>query len=170
MNDLLIIDDDVAFASVLARSLTRRGYQVRHAANPEAALVDVAAEAPSQIILDLNLAGESGLRLLPQLLARAPQARILVLTGYASIATAVEAVKLGAVNYLAKPAGVDDILSALGQVAANPEQDVTAQPMSLSAGSTCNVCWPSTTVMCRPPPAPSICTAVPCSACWPSGR
>jgi len=131
MNDLLIIDDDVAFASVLARSLTRRGYQVRHAANPEAALVDVAAEAPSQIILDLNLAGESGLRLLPQLLARAPQARILVLTGYASIATAVEAVKLGAVNYLAKPAGVDDILSALGQVAANPEQDVTAQPMSL---------------------------------------
>lgn len=56
---------------------------------------------------------------------------MLVLTGYASIATAVEAVKLGAVNYLAKPASVDDILNALGQVAANPGQDVTAQPMSL---------------------------------------
>ena len=131
MNDLLIIDDDVAFATVLARSLTRRGYAVRHAANPDAALGEVAAAVPPHIILDLNLAGESGLRLLPALLARAPQARILVLTGYASIATAVEAVKLGAVNYLAKPAGVDDILNALGQVAANPEQDVTAQPMSL---------------------------------------
>lgn len=131
MNDLLIIDDDVAFATVLARSLTRRGYTVRHAANPEAALADVAAAAPPYIVLDLNLAGESGLRLLPLLLEKAPAARILVLTGYASIATAVEAVKLGAVNYLAKPAGVDDILHALGQVAANPEQDVTAQPMSL---------------------------------------
>ncbi|MBP7581361.1 MAG: response regulator [Vogesella sp.] len=131
MNDLLIIDDDVAFAGVLARSLARRGYTVRHAANPDAALAEVAAAAPPQIILDLNLAGESGLRLLPQLLEKAPDARVLVLTGYASIATAVEAVKLGAVNYLAKPAGVDDILGALGQVAANPEQDVTAQPMSL---------------------------------------
>ena len=131
MNDLLIIDDDMAFATVLARSLARRGYGVRHAANPDAALAAVNQQVPPQIILDLNLAGESGLRLLPQLLARAPQARVLVLTGYASIATAVEAVKLGAVNYLAKPAGVDDILNALGQVAANPEQDVTVQPMSL---------------------------------------
>ncbi|WP_144373293.1 response regulator transcription factor [Vogesella urethralis] len=131
MNDLLIIDDDVAFATVLARSLTRRGYAVRHAANPDAALGEVAAAPPPHIILDLNLAGESGLRLLPLLLEKAPAARILVLTGYASIATAVEAVKLGAVNYLAKPAGVDDILNALGQVAANPEQDVTTQPMSL---------------------------------------
>ncbi|MEC5206161.1 two-component system response regulator RegA [Vogesella perlucida] len=131
MNDLLIIDDDVAFATVLARSLTRRGYAVRHAANPDAALGEVAAAVPPHIILDLNLAGESGLRLLPLLLEKAPAARILVLTGYASIATAVEAVKLGAVNYLAKPAGVDDILNALGQVAANPEQDVTTQPMSL---------------------------------------
>ena len=131
MNDLLIIDDDVAFATVLARSLVRRGYTVRHAANPDAALAEVGRLPPPQIILDLNLAGESGLRLLPQLLEKAPQARVLVLTGYASIATAVEAVKLGAVNYLAKPAGVDDILNALGQVAANPAQDVTAQPMSL---------------------------------------
>jgi len=131
MNDLLIIDDDAAFATVLARSLTRRGYAVRHAANPDAALGEVAAAVPPHIILDLNLAGESGLRLLPLLLEKAPAARILVLTGYASIATAVEAVKLGAVNYLAKPAGVDDILNALGQVAANPEQDVTTQPMSL---------------------------------------
>ena len=131
MNDLLIIDDDVAFATVLARSLTRRGYAVRHAANPDAALGEVAAAVPPHLILDLNLAGESGLRLLPLLLEKAPAARILVLTGYASIATAVEAVKLGAVNYLAKPAGVDDILNALGQVAANPEQDVTTQPMSL---------------------------------------
>ena len=120
MNDLLIIDDDVAFAGVLARSLTRRGYTVRHAANPEAALAEVTAAAPPQIILDLNLAGESGLRLLPLLLEKAPAARVLVLTGYASIATAVEAVKLGAVNYLAKPAGVDDILGRTGSGGGQP--------------------------------------------------
>ena len=130
MHTLLIIDDDDTFAAVLARSLSRRGFSVQHAANPVAALAAVATP-PDGIVLDLNLAGDSGLRLLPQLLQRAPAARLLVLTGYASIATAVEAVKLGAVNYLAKPATVDDILAALGQVAPNPALAIGSQPMSL---------------------------------------
>lgn len=130
MNSILIIDDDSAFAAVLARSLARRGLTVVQAASATAAL-QALQSPPDGIILDLNLAGDSGLLLLPQLLAAAPAARVLVLTGYASIATAVEAVKLGAVNYLAKPATVDDILAALGQLAANPALPVASQPMSL---------------------------------------
>lgn len=130
MMDILLVEDDAAFAAMLARSLQRRGHAVRHAANVAAALQEVAS-APQAIILDLNLGGDSGLRLLPQLLAAAPQARLLVLTGYASIATAVEAVKLGAVNYLAKPASADEILAALGTVAADPERALPAVPMSL---------------------------------------
>ncbi len=130
MMDILLVEDDAAFAAILARSLQRRGHAVRHAANVAAALQE-AARAPQAIILDLNLGGDSGLRLLPQLLAVAPQARLLVLTGYASIATAVEAVKLGAVNYLAKPAGADEILAALGAPAPNPECALPAAPMSL---------------------------------------
>lgn len=133
MQRILIIDDDAAFAAVLARSLTRRGLTVAHAASAPAALEMLAPSqpAPDGVILDLNLAGESGLLLLPQLLAAAPAARVLVLTGYASIATAVEAVKLGAVNYLAKPATADDILAALGQLAGNPALPVASNPMSL---------------------------------------
>lgn len=130
MNSILIIDDDSAFAAVLARSLARRGLTVAQAASAAAAL-QALQSPPDGIILDLNLAGDSGLLLLPQLLVAAPEARVLVLTGYASIATAVEAVKLGAVNYLAKPATVDDILAALGQLAANPALPVASQPMSL---------------------------------------
>lgn len=130
MMDILLVEDDAAFAAMLARSLQRRGHAVRHAPDAAAALLAVAS-APQAIILDLNLGGDSGLRLLPQLLAAAPQARLLVLTGYASIATAVEAVKLGAVNYLAKPAGADEILAALGAPAANPECALPATPMSL---------------------------------------
>ncbi|MFC3531798.1 response regulator transcription factor [Vogesella facilis] len=129
MHNILIIDDDETFAAVLARGLTRRGLTVRQAADPQATLAAL-QPPPDGIILDLNLAGDSGLRLLPQLLAAAPAARVLVLTGYASIATAVAAVKLGAVNYLAKPATLDDILAALGQPAANPEAPLAA-PMSL---------------------------------------
>lgn len=131
MNDLLIIDDDVAFATVLARSLTRRGYAVRHAANPDAALGEVAAAVPPHIILDLNLAGESGLRLLPLLLEKAPAARILVLTGYASIATAVEAIKLGARHYLAKPANTDDIEAAFDKAEGDAEVELTERTTSI---------------------------------------
>ena len=82
-------------------------------------------------MLDLNLGGESGLRLLPHLREQAPQAVILVLTGYASIATAVDAIKLGAAQYLAKPAGVDDILAAFEQREPNPAQHAPEHTMSV---------------------------------------
>lgn len=130
---LLVVDDDEAFNRVLCRSIGQRGYQVVGARNSEEALVHCREQDPEYIVLDLNIGGESGLKLIRPLLDISPQARILVLTGYASIATAVEAVKLGAVQYLAKPVDVATILSTL----ASPDdfestETLLDEPMSVS--------------------------------------
>ena len=108
----LIIDDDPSFNAILVRTMTRRGFPAQGALNVEAALSIARELRPQQIVLDLNLNGSSGLALIPELLAINPDCRIVVLTGYASIATAVDAVKLGAVQYLAKPVEIAAILAA----------------------------------------------------------
>lgn len=110
---ILIIDDDPAFSATLARALTRRGYETATAADRQSALASTEGFDPAAAVLDLKLAEESGLSLIEPLLALNPELRILVLTGYASIPTAVETIKRGAVNYLAKPADADTILQAL---------------------------------------------------------
>jgi two-component system response regulator RegA len=113
MNDIiLVIDDDPTFNGVLVRALERRGLTARGANSAEEGLALAGELQPARIILDLNLGGVSGLSLIPRLLALDQETRIVVLTGYASIATAVDAVKLGAVQYLAKPVEVDAILAA----------------------------------------------------------
>ncbi len=129
---LLLVDDDDLYRDVLARSLTRRGFQVTSVASPAAALTCCQEQRPDYIILDLNLAGESGLNLIQPLLTLAPEARILILTGYASIPTVVSAMKLGAVHYLAKPADVADMIRALVEEGATtgafvPEQRLTVR-------------------------------------------
>jgi len=111
---LLLVEDDEVFASVLSRALARRDFEVAHAHSLDEAKVTVESQRFDYAIVDLNLAGESSLELIPRLRKHNPDASILMLTGYASIATAVEAIKLGADNYLAKPADVGEILSALG--------------------------------------------------------
>nr|VFJ56401.1 MAG: two component transcriptional regulator, Fis family [Candidatus Kentron sp. DK] len=111
--NLLLIDDDEGYNYVLSRALARRGFEVRGAHTPEEALDLAASESPHFVILDLNLNGHSGLNLIPPLRERCPDADILILTGYASIPTAVEAIKLGAREYLAKPASVESIVNAL---------------------------------------------------------
>lgn len=111
--DILIVDDDEAFRLVLARAMTRRGLHVRQAAGVEQAWVLAQAQAPEAVVVDLRMPGETGLVLIERLKALNPAMRIVLLTGYASIATAVEAIKLGATHYLAKPAEVDEILAAL---------------------------------------------------------
>lgn len=111
--NLLLIEDDEVFSGVVCRSLQRRGFNVQIASDIESARRAVANTQTDFAIVDLNLAGHSSLELIPGLRANSPAARILMLTGYASIATAVEAIKLGADNYLAKPADIDDILAAL---------------------------------------------------------
>lgn len=113
MKQVLLIDDDSFFVEQLARSLSRRGWQCVIAANAEAALEQAYKHAFDAVSLDLNLAGESGLSLITPLREQLPEAQIVLLTGYASVATAVEAIKRGADNYLPKPASVSQILNAL---------------------------------------------------------
>jgi len=116
----LIVDDDEVFADTLARRLRRRGQEAEIATDADAALAACTRRPPQRIILDLKLAETSGLQLLPELRAHLPDAEIVVLTGYSSIATAVSAIKLGAVHYLAKPASLDEILAAFATDAPLP--------------------------------------------------
>jgi two-component system response regulator RegA len=128
---MLVVDDDPVFAEALAQALRRRGQQVDLAHDGEAALALAAQGAFDAAVLDLRLAADSGLRLIAPLKAACPALRILLLTGYASIATAVEAIKLGAVHYLAKPAGVDEILAALGREEGDAAVPPADEPMSV---------------------------------------
>jgi len=128
----LIVDDDPTFSRILARAMTQRGYEVRVAQNVEQALQLLETQLPDQVTVDLKMEGASGLTLIPHLRAASPDMRILVLTGYASISTAVEAIKLGASNYLPKPANADQILAALAQQDADPERQIETQPMSVN--------------------------------------
>ncbi|HRP94748.1 MAG TPA: response regulator transcription factor [Rhodocyclaceae bacterium] len=128
---LLVIDDDPAFNRVLTRALAQRGFTVFSAHAPEEGLQLARRHEPEFVVLDLNLAGESGLRLIQPLLQANPEARVLVLTGYASITTAVDAVKLGATQYLAKPADVDAIVKALTADEVVIDAAAPEEPMSI---------------------------------------
>lgn len=134
MNDsILVIDDDPTFNAVLVRALLRRGLAASGATDPEAALVQAAAAPPGRVVLDLNLGGISGLALIPRLLAINPACRIVILTGYASIATAVDAIKLGAMQYLAKPVEVEAIMAAFadGEAPADAGDEIPDEPLSV---------------------------------------
>lgn len=109
----LILDDNDVFATTLARSLARRNFDTTVVHNGAEALQAARAQAYDYVTIDLQLEQDSGLQWIAPLRQALPDARMLVLTGYASIATTVQAMKLGANNYLAKPVNVDSILSAL---------------------------------------------------------
>jgi len=129
---LLIVEDDAAFARTLVRSFERRGYQVRHLAGEEgmAALLD--EFAPTHAVVDLKLAsGASGLSSVRRLYDADPEMVIVVLTGYASIATAVEAIKLGARHYLAKPSNTDDIEAAFQRAVGDADVELSARTTSI---------------------------------------
>jgi len=129
--NILITDDDPLFAQTLARQLERRGHQCTLAHNSQDALLAVEQALFDAVITDLIMPGESGLSLVQQLHANDPELAILLLTGYASITTAVEAIKLGARHYLAKPASIDEILHALAQTQGNAQLDLHAKPLSI---------------------------------------
>lgn len=129
---LLIIDDDEMFCHVLNRALTRRGYDVIVAHDAEQALQMAAEFKPTMATLDLKLEHSSGLKLLPDLLLTVSHCRVVVLTGYSSIATAVEAIKLGAVNYLCKPVDADDVLTAFEQQGGDPDIELADNPPSIN--------------------------------------
>ena len=128
---LLIVEDDAAFARTLQRSFERRDYDVIVAAGPAEldALLDV--RTPDYAVVDLKLAGASGLTCVETLHARDPDTVIIVLTGYASIATAVQSIKLGATSYLAKPANTDDIERAFGMTEGDTQVAIGARPTSI---------------------------------------
>jgi len=128
---ILLVDDDPVYALTLARSLRRRGHAVETAVDGVTVLGILEGAPFDAVILDLRLATESGLHLIAPMKAAWPQVRILLLTGYASIATAVEAIKLGAVHYLPKPAGVEEILAALGREEGDADAALPESPLSV---------------------------------------
>jgi two-component system, response regulator RegA len=126
---LLIVDDDKAFLSRLGRAMESRGYAVSTAESVREGLVLVDQKSPAFAVVDMRLGDGNGLDVISALKKRRPSARGIILTGYGNIATAVTAVKLGAVDYIAKPADADEIhqaLSANGEHKANPPEN----PMS----------------------------------------
>lgn len=129
---LLIIEDDEAFARTLARSFERRGYKVLVAAGHDEAADLLKEHTPGYAVVDLKLKGNiSGLSCVQMLHQRDPDMLIVVLTGFASIGTAVEAIKLGAVQYLAKPSNTDDIEAAFGHVAGTTDVEMTNRSTSI---------------------------------------
>jgi two-component system response regulator RegA len=129
---LLIVEDDAAFARTLGRSFERRNYKVLLAANPEEAAALLEQHSPGYAVVDLKLSGNSsGLACVQMLHKHDPEMLIVVLTGFASINTAVEAIKLGACQYLAKPSNTDDIEAAFGHIAGNPEVELTNRSTSI---------------------------------------
>ncbi len=110
---LLLVDDDKAFLTRLERAMEKRGFEVRIADTVAAGLAAVEALPPAYAVVDLRLEDGNGLDVVEALHKKRPDARAVVLTGYGNIATAVTAVKLGAVDYLSKPADADDVINAL---------------------------------------------------------
>lgn len=131
---MLIIDDDAHLLRVLSRSISRRGFNVICAENGAQALALCKDHQPSHISLDLKLAEETGLNLIPSLKLASPDSKIVMLTAYASIATAVDAIKLGATQYLCKPADADQLLNAFEETPVTdtpPVADVEDKPISV---------------------------------------
>lgn len=129
--NLLLVDDDDTFRMVLSRAFKRRGFNVCDAPSVVSALATLKQQIPDYAIVDLNMPDESGLSLVQKLHQQVPECRILVLTAYASISTAVEAIKLGATHYLTKPADADEIITAMQQHGGNPDIEICEQPMSV---------------------------------------
>ncbi len=129
---LLIVEDDDAFARTLGRSFERRGYVVTHASNLEETGALLETLSPGYAVVDLKLNGEaSGLACVQMLHRHNAKMLIVVLTGFASIATAVEAIKLGACHYLAKPSNTDVIEAAFGRAAGTTEVELTNRSTSI---------------------------------------
>ena len=127
---LLIVEDDKSFQQRLARAMEARGFEVTTAESVAEGLQHVERSAPAYAVVDMRLGDGNGLDVVVALKKRRPDARAIILTGYGNIATAVNAVKIGAVDYLSKPADADDVVAALlameGRKAEPPEHPMSA--------------------------------------------
>jgi len=129
---LLLVDDDEILCAVLARALQRKDFRVTVVHDHQAALAVAAEDPPEFAIVDLKFPDGSGLSLVKQLNSLNKHMRVVVLTGYASIATAIEAVKLGAHYYLTKPASADDIVEALHRDFVATSAPIREKPLSVN--------------------------------------
>jgi two-component system, response regulator RegA len=127
---ILLVDDDEVLRERLATAIRARGYEVRTAGSPEDALREAAKDSPEMAVLDLRMPGGNGIDLMRELKRHDPATRVLMLTGYGSIATAVEAVREGAVGYLPKPADADEILAALNGTNTAKEKGIETPPLA----------------------------------------
>jgi len=128
---LLLVDDDALLCEVLARAFTSRGFVVTIAASQEAASDVAHATPPDYAVVDLRLSDHSGLDLVPLLVTLNPHVRIVVFSCYGNIATAIDAIKLGATYYLCKPVTADDIIVAFGHQAGDAALPRPEKPMSI---------------------------------------
>lgn len=129
---LLLVDDDQTFCTVLADALRHRHFEVMVAHDVDQAKKLAQDTPPEYAVIDLKMEGDSGLALIPHLITLDEQTRIVILTGYASIATAVEAIKLGAHHYLTKPTDADEIVTAFHREEGNMSTPIAAKPMSVN--------------------------------------
>lgn len=138
MTSILLVDDEIYFRERLGRAFEKREYEVFLAENYDQAMDIVNIHRPELAVVDLRMPGKSGLDLIKDAAAIHPDMRIVVLTGYGSIATATEAVKLGAISFLPKPADVDDIINAFTK---NAELDIPEAEDDFQAPSLARMEW-----------------------------
>lgn len=129
---LLLVDDDEDFLGVLAVAMRKRGFTVALANSTESAFTLAKNDPPEFAVVDLKMPGNSGLVLVRQLSDLKAGTKIIVLTGYASIATAIEAIKLGATHYLAKPVDADEIVAAFDKQSGNAEVELSNNPLTVN--------------------------------------
>jgi len=129
--DLLVVDDDENHCWALGRTFEKRGYAVQVASSAQRACDLLTRWSPDYAVIDLRLPGASGLSLIPRVKAANPQACIVMLTGYASIATAVEAIKLGATYYMTKPVNAEAVENAFRRVEGDETVSTSEHPLSV---------------------------------------
>ena len=128
---LLLVDDDLTFCTVLKSALQKRNYDVLVANNVDEGIQLAEEHLPEYAVIDLRIGYDSGLELVKKLIALDDNTQIVMLTGFASIATAVEAIKLGAVHYLTKPANADEIVLALNKNEGDASVSISENPLSV---------------------------------------
>ena len=128
---LLLVDDDKTFCSVLKKALEKRNYEVLIAYDVDTGIALAEQFLPEYAVIDLRIGYESGLELVKKLISLDDNTACVVLTGFASIATAVEAIKLGAIHYLTKPANADEIVNALHKNEGDSSVMISENPLSI---------------------------------------
>lgn len=129
--NLLLVDDDETFCSVLKPALEKRNFQVTIANDVKQGIVLAEQTEPEYAVIDLRIGFDSGLEMVKKLISLDDNTRIVMLTGFASIATAVEAIKLGAIHYLTKPANADEIVNALYKNEGDSSVQINHNPLSV---------------------------------------